>query len=277
MRTARAMGIATVAVHSDADADAPHVAEADLAVRLPGDAPVDTYLRHDLLLEAAARAGADAVHPGYGFLSESGAFARAVVDAGLVWVGPPAAAIDAMGSKIGAKDLMRAAGVPTLPSITVDGDEPPDPDAVDALGWPLLVKASAGGGGRGMRIVDSPAGLAAALAGARREAASAFGDGTVFLERYLTAPRHIEVQVLADAHGDVVALFERECSIQRRHQKIIEEAPSPVVGPTLRTRLTDAAVAAARAVGYVNAGTVEFVLDTGGDDGRGAASPTSSR
>jgi len=267
MRTARSMGITTVAVHSDADAASPHVAEADLAVRLPGDAPGDTYLRHDLLLDAAARAGADAVHPGYGFLSESGDFARAVVGAGLLWVGPPADAIDAMGSKIGAKDMMRAAGVPTLPSITVDGDVPPDPDAVAALGWPLLVKASAGGGGRGMRVVGSADDLADALAGARREALSAFGDGTVFLERYITSPRHIEVQVLADAHGDVVALFERECSIQRRHQKIIEEAPSPVVGPELRARLSEAAVAAARAVGYVNAGTVEFVLDTGGSGG----------
>jgi len=269
LRTARSMGITTVAVHSDADAESPHVAEADLAVRLPGVAPGDTYLRHDLLLEAAARSGADAVHPGYGFLSESGDFARAVVGAGLTWVGPPADAIDAMGSKIGAKDRMRAAGVPTLPSVTVDGDTPPDGDEVAALGWPLLVKASAGGGGRGMRIVGSAGELADALAGARREAQSAFGDGTVFLERYVVAPRHIEVQVLADAHGDVVALFERECSIQRRHQKIIEEAPSPVVGPELRARLSEAAVAAARAVGYVNAGTVEFVLDTGGAGGAG--------
>ena len=269
MRTARSMGITTVAVYSDADAGSPHVAEADLAVRLPGDAPADTYLRHDLLLDAAGRAGADAVHPGYGFLSESGDFARAVVAAGLLWVGPPADAIDAMGSKIGAKDMMRAAGVPTLPSITVDGDTPPGRDEVEALGWPLLVKASAGGGGRGMRIVESADALADALAGARREAQSAFGDGTVFLERYITAPRHIEVQILADGHGDVVALFERECSIQRRHQKIIEEAPSPVVDPELRARLSDAAVAAARAVGYVNAGTVEFVLDTQGAGGGG--------
>jgi propionyl-CoA carboxylase alpha chain len=273
MRTARAMGITTVAVHSDADASSPHVADADLAVRLPGTAPGDTYLRPDLLLDAARRTGAEAVHPGYGFLSESGGFARAVVAAGLVWVGPPADAIDAMGSKIGAKDMMRAAGVPTLPSITIEGDQAPDPDAVDALGWPLLVKASAGGGGRGMRIVEGPGDLADALAGARREALSAFGDGTVFLERYITAPRHIEVQVLADAHGDVVALFERECSIQRRHQKIIEEAPSPVVGPDLRALLSEAAVAAARAVGYVNAGTVEFVLDTAAVDGPVTGAP----
>ena len=273
IRSARAMGIVTVAVHSDADTDSPHVAEADLSVRLPGVSPSDTYLRHDLLVDACRRSGADAVHPGYGFLSESGEFARAVTGAGLVWVGPPASAIDAMGSKIGAKDMMRAAGVPTLPSVTVDGDTPPDPQLVDDLGWPLLVKASAGGGGRGMRIVDGPEALAGALAGARREAASAFGDGTVFLERYVTAPRHIEVQVLADGHGTVVALFERECSIQRRHQKIIEEAPSPVVGTALRARLSDAAVAAARAVGYVNAGTVEFVLDTAAGDGPDAGAP----
>ena len=265
MRTARSMGIATVAVHSDADADSPHVAEADLAVRLPGVSPADTYLRIDLILAAAARSSADAVHPGYGFLSESGDFARAVVEAGHLWVGPPASAIDAMGSKIGAKEMMREAGVPTLPSITIDGDQPPDERAAHGLGWPLLVKASAGGGGRGMRIVAGPDQLAEAVAGARREAASAFGDGTVFLERYVTDPRHIEVQVIADAHGDTVALFERECSIQRRHQKIIEEAPSPVVTPALRAHLVEAAVAAARAVGYVNAGTVEFVLDPRAD------------
>ncbi len=265
MRTARAMGIATVAVYSDADADSPHVAEADLAVPLPGLSPAETYLRSAGILDAAARSGADAVHPGYGFLSESGDFARQVGQAGLIWVGPPAAAIDTMGSKVGAKEIMRAAGVPTLPSITIEGDGPPDAGAAGALGWPLLVKASAGGGGRGMRIVSGPDGLAEAVAGARREAAAAFGDGTVFLERYLSDPRHIEVQVLADAHGTTVALFERECSIQRRHQKIVEEAPSPVVSPDLRARLVDAAVAAAAAVGYVNAGTVEFVVDGGGD------------
>ena len=264
IRTARSMGVTTVAVYSDADADSPHVAEADLAVPLPGTSPADTYLRVPLILDAAWRTGADAVHPGYGFLSESGDFARAVVEAGLTWVGPPAAAIDAMGSKVGAKEMMRAAGVPTLPSVTIDGDAPPDGPAVDALGWPLLVKASAGGGGRGMRIVSGPDDLAEAVAGARREAVAAFGDGTVFLERYLADPRHIEVQVLADASGDTVALFERECSIQRRHQKIVEEAPSPFVSPDLRARLVDAAVAAAKAVGYVNAGTVEFVVDGSG-------------
>jgi propionyl-CoA carboxylase alpha chain len=265
IRTARAMGITTVAVYSDADAESPHVLEADLAVRLPGNSPIDTYLRTDLMLGAAARCDVDAVHPGYGFLSESGAFARAVVEAGLIWVGPPADAIDSMGSKVGSKELMRSAGIPTLPSITVDESRHPDTDEVDGLGWPLLVKASAGGGGRGMRIVASPDDLPAALDGARREALAAFGDGTVFLERYLTDPRHIEVQVLADATGETVALFERECSIQRRHQKIIEEAPAPMVGAELRARLSDAAVSAARSVGYVNAGTVEFVVDGDGD------------
>jgi len=269
MRTARAMGIATVAVHSDADAESPHVHEADVAVRLPGDAPADTYLRSALILDAASRAGADAIHPGYGFLSESGDFARVVTGAGFLWVGPPPAAIDAMGSKVGAKELMRAAGVPTLASLTIshneDGEELPDDDDIEALGWPLLVKASAGGGGRGMRIVGGPVSLRHAVESARREAEAAFGDGTVFLERYIRDPRHIEVQVLADAYGRTVALFERECSIQRRHQKIIEEAPSPAVSPALRARLEEAAVAAAEAVGYVNAGTVEFVLDDQGD------------
>ena len=265
MRTARAMGITSVAVYSDADADSPHVAEADLAVRLPGVSPADTYLRVDLILDAASRCAADAVHPGYGFLSESGTAARAVTGAGLIWVGPSADAIDAMGSKVLSKQMMRDAGVPTLPSITVVDDEVPEPGQVDGLGWPLLVKASAGGGGRGMRVVAGPDDLAEALAGARREALSAFGDGTVFLERYLIDPRHIEVQILADQHGETVALFERECSIQRRHQKIIEEAPSPVVTPALRARLSQAAVNAARAVGYVNAGTVEFVLDADGE------------
>jgi propionyl-CoA carboxylase alpha chain len=265
MRTARAMGIATVAVYSDADAESPHVAKADTAVRLPGTAPADTYLRSALILDAASRAGADAIHPGYGFLSESGDFARVVTGAGLIWVGPPASAIDAMGSKIGSKELMRAAGVPTLPSVTVDGDALPDIVAVEELGWPLMVKASAGGGGRGMRVVWGSSELTDAIVGARREAEAAFGDSTVFLERFLRDPRHIEVQVVADAYGDTVALFERECSIQRRHQKIIEEAPSPGVSPQLRTRLVEAAVTAARHVGYVNAGTVEFVVDSQGE------------
>jgi propionyl-CoA carboxylase alpha chain len=218
-----------------------------------------------MILDAAARSGADAIHPGYGFLSESGDFARVVTGAGFIWVGPGPAAIDAMGSKVGAKDLMRAAGVPTLASITIEDSRLPDDGELDSLGWPLLVKASAGGGGRGMRIVGGPVSLRQAVADARREAEAAFGDGTVFLERYLDNPRHIEVQVLADSYGGTVALFERECSIQRRHQKIVEEAPSPFVTPALRARLVEAAVAAARAVGYVNAGTVEFIVDDTGD------------
>jgi propionyl-CoA carboxylase alpha chain len=265
MRTARSMGITTVAVYSDADARSLHVDEADLAVRLPGDSPTDTYLRSALILDAASRAGADAIHPGYGFLSESGDFARVVEGAGFLWVGPPPSAIDAMGSKVGAKEIMRGAGVPTLPSITIDGDKLPGDAELEALGWPVMVKASAGGGGRGMRVVGGPVSLREAVESARREAQSSFGDGTVFLERYVRDPRHIEVQVLADAYGRTVALFERECSIQRRHQKIVEEAPSPMVTPALRTRLVDAAVAAAEAVGYVNAGTVEFVVDGQGD------------
>jgi propionyl-CoA carboxylase alpha chain len=264
------MGMTTVAVHSDADASSPHVRDADLAVALPGHAPSDTYLHVERLVDAALRTGADAVHPGYGFLSESSAFAQAVMDAGLVWVGPPPSAMSAMASKIEAKELMRRAGVPTLPSATIAEDGAlPDGAALSEIGWPLLVKASAGGGGRGMRVVDGPAALADAVDAARREAAAAFGDGTVFLERLVPAPRHIEVQVLGDAEGQVVALFERECSVQRRHQKIVEESPSPVVGADRRAALSEQAVTAARAVGYVNAGTVEFILDAGTDDPSG--------
>jgi propionyl-CoA carboxylase alpha chain len=256
-RTAREMGISTVAVYSDADAHLPFVREADLAVRLPGSHPAETYLRGDLVIQAARRTRVDAVHPGYGFLSENAEFARAVIDAGLIWVGPPPGAIEAMGSKLGAKRLMRSAGVPTLPwaeSI----------DAAQDVGYPLLVKASAGGGGRGMRIVRDPADLVNAVEAASREASGAFGDATVFLERYLEAPRHIEVQIFADTHGNVVSLFERECSIQRRYQKVVEEAPSPAVDEPLRVELGEAAVAAARAVGYVGAGTVEFVMAADG-------------
>src|SRR5947209_13634386 len=257
-RTAREMGVATVAVHSDADATAPFVGEADEAVRLPGNTPAETYLRIDAVVGAARRAGADAVHPGYGFLSENAAFAQAVVDAGLTWVGPPPTAIEAMGSKLGAKRMMRDAGVPTLPwAERVE-------DAGD-VGYPLLVKASAGGGGRGMRVVRTAGELAEAVEAAQREAGSAFGDATVFLERYVEAPRHVEIQVFADAHGHTVSLFERECSIQRRHQKIVEESPSPAVDVDLRRRMGAAAVAAATAVGYVGAGTVEFVLDDKGE------------
>jgi propionyl-CoA carboxylase alpha chain len=265
MRTARSMGIATVAVYSDADASSPHVLEADLAVRLPGVSAADTYLRSAMILDAASRTGADAIHPGYGFLSESGDFARVVTGAGFTWVGPGAASIEVMGSKVGAKEIMRTAGVPTLASITLSGDSLPDDADLETLGWPVLIKASAGGGGRGMRVVGGPVSLRQAIVDARHEAEAAFGDGTLFLERYVRDPRHIEVQIVADGYGDTVALFERECSIQRRHQKIIEEAPSSIMTPALRARLVEAAIAAARAVEYVNVGTVEFVVDTNGD------------
>jgi acetyl/propionyl-CoA carboxylase alpha subunit len=262
-RTCRAMGLSTVAVFSDPDADAPFVREADAAVRLPGSTPAETYLRGDLVLAAAQRAGADAIHPGYGFLSEDAAFARAVVAAGLTWIGPPPEAVEAMGSKLAAKELMAGAGVPCLPGGEVD---PVTAASVaERIGYPVLVKASYGGGGRGMRIVRSEDELVEAVHGARREAESAFGNGTVFLERFVERPRHVEVQVMADQHGQVVALFERDCSLQRRHQKVVEEAPSPVVDAALRARLCEAAVLAAKAVGYVGAGTVEFVVSEDGE------------
>ncbi|MFC0030678.1 biotin carboxylase N-terminal domain-containing protein [Micromonospora chaiyaphumensis] len=248
--TCRALGVETVAVHSDADAGAPFVAEADQAVRLPGNAPAETYLRIDLILDAARRSGADAVHPGYGFLAENAEFAAAVTDAGLTWVGPPAKAIAAMGDKMAAKALLADAGVPMLPTWTETGQ---------VTDFPVLVKAAAGGGGRGMRVVRDATGLAEAVAGARREAAAAFGDGTVFIERYVERGRHVEVQIFGDTHGTVVALGVRDCSIQRRHQKIVEEAPG-VLPPEVRERLHEAAVAAGRAVDYVGAGTVEFLL-----------------
>jgi propionyl-CoA carboxylase alpha chain len=270
IRTARTLDIATVAVFSDADADALFVHEADEAVRLPGVAPGDTYLRGDLILEAARRTGADAIHPGYGFLSENAGFARQCAAAGVTFVGPPPEAIDSMGSKIEAKKTMAAAGVPVLPGITISTDAEIDGVALATqvnaeIGYPVLVKAAFGGGGRGMRIVRSDGDLLEAVEGARREAVTAFGDGTVFLERYLDAPRHIEVQIFADTQGNVIHLFERECSIQRRYQKIIEEAPSPVVDEALREELGAAAVAAGKAIGYVGAGTAEFVM---GSDGR---------
>jgi propionyl-CoA carboxylase alpha chain len=269
MRTAHGLGIATVAVYSDPDAGAPYVGLADEAVRLPGAAPADTYLRGDLIIAAAAATRADAVHPGYGFLSENEAFARACADAGLIFVGPEPGTIAAMGSKVQAKALMAAAGVPVLPGVTIASTDDLDDLAAAAagiahVGFPLLVKAAFGGGGRGMRLVADPAGLAEAVRSARGEAASAFGDGTVFLERFVTDPRHVEVQILGDTAGHVIHLFERECSIQRRYQKIVEECPSPGVDEELRAALTSAAVAAGQAIGYIGAGTVEFVL---GQDG----------
>jgi propionyl-CoA carboxylase alpha chain len=259
-RTCRDLGIRTVAVHSDADATAPFVAEADVAVRLPGNSPTETYLRADLVVDAARRAGADAVHPGYGFLSENAEFARAVADAGLTWIGPTPESIDAMGSKIRAKELMAEAGVPIL-SV--------DPESARAEDFPLLVKASAGGGGRGMRVVERPEDLEGELTAAAAEAASAFGDDTVFVEPYLPTARHVEVQVLADTHGTTWILGDRDCSLQRRHQKVVEEAPAPNLSDPVRRTLHDAARNAAEAVGYVGAGTVEFlVADGDADDGR---------
>ena len=263
-RSARDMGIATVAVYADGDADAPFVAEADVGVALDGRSSAETYLDAEKVLAAAARTGADAVHPGYGFLSENADFARAVVDAGLVWVGPSPEAIAAMGDKLSAKRLMREAKVPTLQAVELD--EGADLAAAAAeVGFPALVKAAAGGGGRGMRVVESEEELAAAVEGARREAAAAFGDGTVFLERWLASSRHVEIQILGDLHGNLVHCFERECSIQRRHQKIIEEAPSPVVSDELRARMGAAAVAAGQAIGYSSAGTVEFLVEQPAD------------
>ncbi len=267
IRSARALDIATVAVHSDPDADTLFVDAADEAVRLPGAAPSETYLRTELIIEAARLTGADAIHPGYGFLSENADFARACAAAGITFVGPPVEAIEAMGSKIAAKELMEKAGVPVLPGATIDSDPAPDEvrELAGGIGYPLLVKAAFGGGGRGMRIVRSADEVVDAVLGARREAASAFGDGTVFLERFVEDPRHVEVQIFGDTHGTVVHLFERECSIQRRYQKIVEEAPSPAVDEALRAQLGDAAVAAGAAIGYTGAGTVEFVMAQNGE------------
>ncbi|GHJ60599.1 acetyl/propionyl-CoA carboxylase subuit alpha [Nocardioides sp. OK12] len=252
-RTCRALGVETVAVHSDADADLPYVAEADAAVRLPGNAPGETYLRADLVLEAARAAGADAIHPGYGFLSENADFARAVEAAGLTWVGPAPASIEQMGSKIESKKLMEAAGVPVLTDHTVETATEAD--------LPLIVKASAGGGGRGMRIVRTLADLPGEVAAAQAEAASAFGDGTVFVETYVERGRHVEVQVLGDGRGGAVAVGERDCSLQRRHQKVVEESPAPGLRPEVASAMHEAAVAAATAIDYRGAGTVEFLYD----------------
>ncbi|MCA6092416.1 ATP-grasp domain-containing protein [Streptomyces sp. SCA3-4] len=255
-RTCRELGLATVAVHSDADADARHVREADAAVRLPGSAPADTYLRGDLLIAAARAAGADAVHPGYGFLSENAAFARSVRDAGLVWIGPPPEAVEAMASKTRAKQIMADAGVPLLAPLA--------PEAVTGAGLPVLIKAAAGGGGRGMRVVRDLSALPGELASARAEAAAAFGDGEVFVEPYVVGGRHVEVQVLADEHGTVWTLGTRDCSLQRRHQKVVEEAPAPGLPDALVRTLCEAAEAAVRAIGYVSAGTVEFLVAADG-------------
>jgi geranyl-CoA carboxylase alpha subunit len=274
IRSARALGYPTVAVFSEADADAPHVAAADQAVCIGPPPPRESYLDIDRIVDACRRTGADALHPGYGFLSEREELARRCDEAGIAFVGPPADAIRVMGDKVQAKRRMIEAGVPTAPGTTwaasdaalgTDQDEARLRAEADAIGFPLLVKAVAGGGGRGMRIVRDAASLGDALRGARSEAASAFGNGDVFLEKLIEGARHVEIQVLADAHGHTIHLGERECSVQRRHQKIVEEAPSPVVGDELRARMGAAAVAAARSIGYVGAGTVEFLLDDRGE------------
>jgi 3-methylcrotonyl-CoA carboxylase alpha subunit len=265
VRTARRLGVRTVAVYSDADAGALHVRTADEAVRI-GPAPArDSYLRADVILEAARRTGAQAIHPGYGFLSENEDFAHACADEGIVFIGPPAAAIRAMGSKSAAKALMQSTGVPLVPGYHGEDQAPESlQQQADRIGYPVLIKASAGGGGKGMRRVDRAEDFAAALASCQREAAASFGDARVLIERYLLRPRHIEIQIFTDATGGGVYLFERDCSVQRRHQKVLEEAPAPGMTPERRAAMGAAALAAARAVGYVGAGTVEFIADPDG-------------
>jgi acetyl-CoA carboxylase biotin carboxylase subunit len=268
-RACREAGIEAIAVYSDADVESRHVLEADRAVRIGPAAASASYLSIPALIEAARLSHADAVHPGYGFLSENAAFARACEGAGLVFVGPPADVIARMGSKIAARDLMMSAGVPVVPGITPrDQSDKGILAAAREVGYPVLVKASAGGGGKGMRALGGGDGAADLVAAARREAQSAFGDGTLYVERLIERPRHVEIQVFGDAHGNIVHLFERECSIQRRHQKVLEESPSPALSPALRDAMGRAAAAAARAAGYRNAGTIEFLLEGEGDNAR---------
>ena len=269
IRACGELGIQSVAVYSDADANAPHVAAADRAVAI-GPAPAhDSYLSVPKLLDAARSSGADAIHPGYGFLSENAAFARACAGAGLIFVGPPADVIAQMGSKIDARRLVSAAGVPVVPGETPDDQSDRGVrQAIDRLGLPALIKASAGGGGKGMRRVLEASAIDESIQAARREAVAAFGDGTLYVERLMAYPRHVEVQIFADDHGHVMHLFERDCSTQRRHQKVIEESPSPALTPGLRARMTEAAVTAARAANYRNAGTIEFLVDVVGGSKR---------
>jgi acetyl-CoA/propionyl-CoA carboxylase, biotin carboxylase, biotin carboxyl carrier protein len=265
-RTLRELGIAPVAVYSDADRGSPHAAYADEAYLLGTGGPAETYLAADRIVEVARRSGADAIHPGYGFLAENASFARLVADAGLVWIGPPPEAIEAMGSKIAARERMRAAGVPIVPGTTEPLESAEHLVRIgDELGWPLAIKASAGGGGKGLKVVRSPGEAERAFESAQREGAAYFSDATVYIERYLEDPRHVEAQVLADAHGNVLFLGERDCTIQRRHQKLVEETPSPAVDERLRVRIGEIAVAAARAVGYRSAGTVEGLLSPAGE------------
>jgi acetyl-CoA carboxylase biotin carboxylase subunit len=269
MRTCREMGIRSVAVYSDADADAPHVPAADDAIRIGPPPAAESYLNSSAILDAARRTSADAIHPGYGFLSENADFARACDAAGITFVGPPASVIERLGLKTAARETARAAGVPVVP-----GDEPADQspgavrDALNRVGLPALIKAVAGGGGKGMRTVREPSGIDAAVAAAKQEAERAFGDGRLYVERLIDRPRHVEVQILGDTHGQIIHLLERDCTLQRRHQKVIEEAPAPRLSGPVRARLQEAAVAAARAAGYVNAGTVEFLVEGEGEEAR---------
>ncbi|BCG24222.1 methylcrotonyl-CoA carboxylase subunit alpha [Pseudomonas tohonis] len=266
MRTAKALGLTTVAVHSEIDRHARHVREADMAVNLGGAKPSESYLLAERIIAAAQASGAQAIHPGYGFLSENAAFARAIEAAGLVFLGPPASAIDAMGSKSAAKALMEDAGVPLVPGYHGEAqDLETFRTAAERIGYPVLLKAAAGGGGKGMKVVEREAELGEALASAQREAQSAFGDARMLVEKYVLKPRHVEIQVFADRHGHCLYLNERDCSIQRRHQKVVEEAPAPGLSPELRRAMGEAAVRAAQAIGYVGAGTVEFLLDERGD------------
>ncbi|WMR31808.1 acetyl/propionyl/methylcrotonyl-CoA carboxylase subunit alpha [Metapseudomonas otitidis] len=266
MRTAKALGIRTVAVHSEIDRNARHVREADMAINLGGAKPAESYLRVDALIAAAQASGAQAIHPGYGFLSENAGFARAIEAAGLVFLGPPASAIDAMGSKSAAKALMEEAGVPLVPGYHGE-DQTLETfrAAAERIGYPVLLKAAAGGGGKGMKVVEREADLAEALSSAQREAQAAFGDARMLVEKYVLKPRHVEIQVFADRHGNCLYLNERDCSIQRRHQKVVEEAPAPGLSAEQRRAMGEAAVRAAQAIGYVGAGTVEFLLDARGD------------
>jgi acetyl-CoA carboxylase biotin carboxylase subunit len=265
IRACRELGVATVAVYSDADAGAPHVRAADEAVHIGPSPSAESYLRGERIVEAAHRTRAEAIHPGYGFLSERAWFAAAVRDAGLVFVGPPPEAIEATGSKTAARQLAMSAGVPVVPGTAVALRDAADAaDAAAEFGFPVLLKAAAGGGGKGMRVVREAGELAGSLDAARREAQASFGDDAVYVEKYVEGPRHVEIQLLADAHGTVLSLGERECSVQRRHQKMIEEAPSVAVDAALRARMSESAVAFARAAGYVNAGTCEFLLDRDG-------------
>jgi acetyl-CoA carboxylase biotin carboxylase subunit len=271
IRACRELGIESVAVHSDADARAPHALAADRAVPI-GPAPAsESYLSIPRIIEAARSSEADAVHPGYGFLSENAGFADACARAGIIFVGPPASVIARMGSKIAARGIASAAGVPVVPGETpADQSDAGVTVAAERVGLPALIKASAGGGGRGMRVVREAGDVAGAVQAARREATAAFGDGTLYVERLIETPHHVEVQIFADGHGGVMHLFERECSVQRRHQKVIEESPSPILTPELRARMTGAAVAVARSAGYRNAGTIEFIVDLNGKAGDAA-------